>query len=84
MLTAFIRWPDGTLSERAFQALDDILPWAKEAKADQVTVCEPIAPSEVTDEIDLQTLVVVEQYTRDDLMGERQDEAPVSKKKRSR
>lgn len=84
MLTAFVRWPDGTRSERTFQTMEDILPWAKEAQAEQVTVCEPIPPSEITDEIDLQTLVVVEQYTREDLMGERQDEAPVSNKKRSR
>lgn len=86
MLTTFVRWPDGSRSERAFHRLDDVLPWAREAGADAVTVCEFITPSEVTDETDHQTLVVVEQYTKEDLVGlpSADAEAPSGKKKRNR
>lgn len=84
MLTAFVRWPDGSRSERTFQRLDDVLPWSRDAGVEAVTVCEFIPPSEVTDEVDHQTLVVVEQYTKDDLVGLPSAEAPSGKKKRNR
>lgn len=84
MLTAFVRWPTGKVTEVLFHHLEEVMPWARLVKADTVTVCEHIAPSSISDPEDQQTLVVVEQYTQVDLMGALPDEAPSEKKKRTR